>query len=175
MALGFGPMKTMPALAERDRERLALGQEAVARMHRLGAGLPAGGDDLVDQQIALRRGRRADMHGLVRHLDVQRVAVGVGIDRDRLDPHPAGGLDDAAGDLAAIGDQDVLEHARSDAAFPAFWLSGVASPMLPAAAGLRQWRSSGQAHVFGNISAFNVGCTMILYVMRSLPGSGIAC
>ena len=79
-------------------------------MHRLGAGLAAGLDDLVDQQIALGRGRRADQHGLVGHLDMQRVAVGLGIDRDRLDPHPAGSLDDPAGDLAAIGDQNSFEH-----------------------------------------------------------------
>ena len=51
------------------------------------------------------------MHRLVGHLDMQRVAVGVGIDRDRLDTHLARGLDDPAGDLAAIGDQDALEHA----------------------------------------------------------------
>ena len=38
-------------LLERDRERLALGQEAVARMHGLGARGAAGLDDLVDQQV----------------------------------------------------------------------------------------------------------------------------
>jgi hypothetical protein len=41
---------------------------------------------------------------------VQRVAVGLGIDRDRLYPHAAGSLDDPAGDLAAIGDQNSFEH-----------------------------------------------------------------
>ena len=41
---------------------------------------------------------------------MERVAVGLGIDGDRLDPHPAGGLDDPAGDLAAIGDQNSFEH-----------------------------------------------------------------
>ena len=97
-------------LGQRHRKGLALGQEAVARMHGLGAGRLAGGDDLVDDEIALGRRRRADGDGLVGHLDVQRVPVGVGIDRDRLDPHPAGGLDDPAGDFAAIGDQDALEH-----------------------------------------------------------------
>ena len=61
-------------------------------------------------EIGLGGRRRADMHGLVGHFDMQRVLVGVGIDRDRLDAHLAGGLDDAAGDLAAIGDQDFLEH-----------------------------------------------------------------
>ena len=51
------------------------------------------------------------MHRLVGHLDVQRVGIGVGIDRDRRDAHLARGLDDAAGDFAAIGDQDLTEHA----------------------------------------------------------------
>ncbi len=48
--------------------------------------------------------------GFVGHLDVQRLAIGVGIDGDRLDAHLARGLDDAAGDLAAIGNEDFLEH-----------------------------------------------------------------
>ena len=103
-------MKTMPA-ASSARECLALGQETVAGMHGLGAGLTAGLDDLLDHQIALGRSGRADQHGLVGHLDMEGIAVGLGIDRNRLDPHPARGLDDAAGDLAAIGDQDALEHA----------------------------------------------------------------
>ncbi len=50
------------------------------------------------------------MHRLVRHFDVQPLAVGVGIDGDRLDPHLPRGLDDAAGDLATVGYQDFLEH-----------------------------------------------------------------
>ncbi len=45
------------------------------------------------------------------HLDMQRVAVGLGIDRDRLDAHRSRGADDPAGDLAPVGDQDTLEHA----------------------------------------------------------------
>ena len=81
-------------------------------MHRLGAGLLAGGDDLVDQQVGLRGRRRADGDRLVGHLDVQRVLVGFRIDRDRLYAHLARGLDDPAGDLAAVGDQDLVEHRR---------------------------------------------------------------
>ena len=42
------------------------------------------------------------------------VAVGLGIDGDRLDSHPSGGLDDAAGDLAAVGDQNAFEHVKTD-------------------------------------------------------------
>ena len=42
---------------------------------------------------------------------MERITIGLGIDRDRLDTHPPRGFDDPAGDLAAIGDQDSLEHA----------------------------------------------------------------
>ena len=97
-------------LGKRARKRLALGQEAIAGMHGLCAGLAAGLDDLVDQQITLGRGRRADQHGGVGHFDMERIAVGLGIHGHRLDPHPARSLDDPAGDLAAICDQNSLEH-----------------------------------------------------------------
>ena len=36
---------------------------------------------------------------------MQRVAVGIGIDGDRLDAEPARGPHDAAGDFAPIGDE----------------------------------------------------------------------
>ncbi len=79
-------------------------------MHRFRAGLAAGLDDLLHHEIAFGRRRRPDQNGIVGHFDVQRVTVGLGIDRDRLDPHAAGRLDDPAGDLAAIGDQNSFEH-----------------------------------------------------------------
>jgi hypothetical protein len=50
------------------------------------------------------------MHRLVRLAHMQRVGVGVGIDRDGLDPHALAGADHPAGDLAAIGDQDFRER-----------------------------------------------------------------
>ena len=58
-------------------------------MDRLGAGRLGGGDDLVDIEIGLRGLRRADRNGLIGHVDMQRVAVGVGIDRDGLDAQAA--------------------------------------------------------------------------------------
>ena len=85
-------------------------QEPIARMHRLRAGLGDGVHDLVDHDIRLVRRGRADMHRLIGHRHMQRVAVGVGIDRNRLDPHFAGRLDNAAGNFAPVGDQDFLEH-----------------------------------------------------------------
>ena len=79
-------------------------------MHGLRAGLAAGLDDLLHHQIAFGRGRRPDQNRLIGHFDVERVAVGLGIDGNGFDPHPPGGLDHAAGDLAPIGDQNSFEH-----------------------------------------------------------------
>ncbi len=94
-------------------KRLALGEKAIARMHRLGTRLLAGGDDLLDDEIALRGGRRAQQHRLIRHLDVQGVLVGFGIDRNCLDTETVRGPDDPTCDLAPIGDQNPLEHAAN--------------------------------------------------------------
>ncbi len=79
-------------------------------MHGFGAGLAAGLDDLLHHQIAFGGRRWSDQDGLIGHFDVQRVAVGLGIDRNRLYSHAAGGLHDPAGDLAAVGDQNSFEH-----------------------------------------------------------------
>jgi hypothetical protein len=49
--------------------------------------------------------------GGIRHFHVERVLVGVGVDRDSLNPQPAGCPDDATGNLAAVGDQNPFEHA----------------------------------------------------------------
>ena len=97
-------------LGERFGKGGALGKKAIARMHRLGAGFPGRGDDLFDHEIGLGGRRRTDRHRLVGHLDVQRILVGLGINRDRLYAHAARRLDDPARDLATIGDQDFLEH-----------------------------------------------------------------
>ena len=102
---------------ERDAGRLQrlgeggiLRQKAVARMDRFRARLLGRLDDLLHHEIGLRGGRRPDQHRLVGHIHMHRVAVRLGIDRHRLDAHPPGGLHDTAGDFAAIGDQNFVEH-----------------------------------------------------------------
>jgi hypothetical protein len=47
---------------------------------------------------------------------MERVAIHVGINCDRRNTHAARGLDDPAGDFAAIGNQDSLEHVTMDPA-----------------------------------------------------------
>src|SRR3546814_15800 len=132
-------------LFEGSGELAVLRQEAIARMHRLGAGLLAGRDDLLDDQVALGGSRRADMHGLVGHAHVQGTIVGIGIDRHRPDAKLAAGLDDAAGDFAAIGNQDLLEQLLGHDAL--YLHSGMLSCFFhgfPASC-RAAWRASGQS------------------------------
>ena len=79
-------------------------------MDRVGAGDLGGADDRRHAQIAVGAARRADADVLVGEADVQRVLVGLGVDGDGLDAELAAGADDAQGDLAAVGDEDFLEH-----------------------------------------------------------------
>ncbi len=67
-------------------------------------------DDVRDAEVALRGGRRADAHGVVGELDVERVAVGGRVHGHRLDPELAEGADHADGDLAPIRDEHAVEH-----------------------------------------------------------------
>jgi hypothetical protein len=104
------PDKHDTRLGKGLRKSRALRQKAVSRMDGFCAGLQAGCHDLVDQQVTLSRGRWTDRNRRVGHLDVEGVAVGVRINGNRRNPHPTGGLDDPAGDLAAVGNEDSLEH-----------------------------------------------------------------
>ena len=129
MRLGLGTDEDDALRFQRRAEGSPLGQEAVAGMHGLRARRLAGLDDLFGDEIALRGRRRADMHRLVGHLDMHGVAIGIRIDGDSRDAHLPRRLDDAAGDLATIGDQYFLEHAEcspSDASFYGFAVDGQA-------------------------------------------------
>ena len=95
----------------RGREIGILAEESVARMDGLGAVLAGRVEDLFGHQVALRGGRRADVFGFVGHADVAGGAVGVGIDGHTGDAHLAQRADDAHRDLAAIGNQNLAEHA----------------------------------------------------------------
>jgi hypothetical protein len=88
----------------------ALRQESVARVNRVGAGDLGGADDRRHVQVAVGAARRPDADVLVREADVQRVLVGLRIDSDGLDAELAARDDHAKGNLAAVRNQDLLEH-----------------------------------------------------------------
>ncbi len=91
-------------------EILVLRQETVARVHGLRAGGLGRIEDPVCHQVGLARRRRADQHRFVGQAHVARVGVGLGVHRHRADAHAPRRLDDAAGDLAPIGNEDLAKH-----------------------------------------------------------------
>ena len=91
-------------------EARVLGQEAVAGMHGVGAGDLAGGEQRRDVEVAVARRRRADADALVGEAHMHGVGVGGRMHGDRRDAELLAGAQDAQRDLAAIGDQDFLEH-----------------------------------------------------------------
>src|SRR6476619_4006598 len=79
-------------------------------MHGVSAA-PAGGvDQAFDRQVTLQRRRRSDMHGAIGRGDVRRTDIRVRVHRDRFNAQLAACVDDTQGNLAAVGDEDALDH-----------------------------------------------------------------
>src|SRR6185295_2768596 len=71
-----------------------------------------GADDGRNVEITLGRRCWSNAGCLVGETNVQRVTIDVTMNGDRLDAHLLAGPDNATGNLASIGDQDLLEFAR---------------------------------------------------------------
>jgi hypothetical protein len=110
MAPAGGPMNTSPAAAQALAKSLVLAQETVAGVHRLRAGGQRCVDDALPLQVAVARRVAAHVHGLVAGTHVEGVGVGVGVHRHGAHAQAARGGGHAAGDLTAVGNQDLLEH-----------------------------------------------------------------
>ena len=87
-----------------------LGEEAVAGVDGLGAGLPGRFEDLVAAQVAVPGRGGTDAIRLVGEVDVARAGVGFGIHGHGFHAQAPRGRDHPAGDLAAVGNQNFLEH-----------------------------------------------------------------
>ncbi len=107
---GRGPMNLMPEASQTSREAGVLAQEAVAGVDGIDVGDFGGADDGGHVQIAARALGRADADGLVGEAHVGAVAVGLGIDGDGLDSQFLAGADDANGNFAPVGDEDLLKR-----------------------------------------------------------------
>ena len=79
-------------------------------MDRLDVVAPRDGENLCDIEIRGRRRAVAEGMGDGRVADVAAGEIGFAVDRDACDVEFAQGAEDAAGDGAAIGNQDFLEH-----------------------------------------------------------------
>ena len=96
----------MPCSAHAAGQSRVLGEEAVARIDRVGAGELCDPNDLFDREVrAHGMAPLADLVALVRLLAVQRVAVLEGEDRYRGDAEFVGGPKGANSDLAAVRDE----------------------------------------------------------------------
>jgi len=91
-------------------EAFAFRQEAITRVDAIGPGFPRGLQDEIGAQIAFGGRRRTEPHGFVGHLHMRRLRVGIGIDRNRLQPHFPRGAHHPARDLATVGDQYLFQH-----------------------------------------------------------------
>ena len=105
---GGGPTQTSPAATHGPGEGGVLGQEAVAGVDGVGAAAPAPrATSGVDVEVGLGRRGPGQAHGLVGLGDVGGVGVGVGEHGHAADAQRVGGADDAAGDLAPVGDEEL--------------------------------------------------------------------
>ena len=85
----------------RAGEFRTLGEEAVPRMNRVGAGFQSGRNDEVAAQVGIRGGRAGQAYGGICLSGMRRVRVGVGEDGDR-----------GQAPAAAVGEQPVGEFER---------------------------------------------------------------
>ena len=97
-------------LLQRAGERGVLAQKAVPRMHGARAGLLRGGDDALDDQIALATRRGTDRDRFVGHPHVKRATIRLAIDRDRADSHLPERPDDPDRDLSAVRHEHFVEE-----------------------------------------------------------------
>ena len=97
------------ALADFGEVRV-LGQKSVAGMNRIDVADFGRAHDAIDLQITFRARRRADADRFVRQLDVQRIDVRLGINREGANAEFFAGANDAQRNFAAIGDQNFFEH-----------------------------------------------------------------
>ncbi|OIQ86114.1 hypothetical protein GALL_320540 [mine drainage metagenome] len=84
-------------------------QKAIAGVQGVAAGSHGQIHDVMGVQVAGDR-IGANVVGFIGLFDVQRVAIGIRVDGDRLDAHFGAGADNADGDFTAIGNENFLDH-----------------------------------------------------------------
>lgn len=80
-------------------------------MDGIGASDFRGCNQVRDAKVRVPAGRGSNTDIIVGKADVERLAVGLAVNRYRLDPQLSTGPNDPEGDLATIGDEYLLEHA----------------------------------------------------------------
>ena len=102
---GLGPIQIRPGVDDRLGEIGVLGEESVAGVDRVGAGLRRGVEELAEVQVGLGRRLAAERERLVGEPHVRRVGVGFGVHGHAGQPGVLGRPDHPDRDLTAVGDE----------------------------------------------------------------------
>ncbi|MNN18246.1 hypothetical protein D3C81_1314520 [compost metagenome] len=151
-------------------EGCVLGEKAIAGVDGLGAALFGDSEDLVHHQVGGGGRAFAQREGFVGLLDMQAGGVGFGVDGHALDIQGAQGTQDAAGDGAAVGDQEFGEHGgghHAVAGRPAGNLLHHGRPWLEARYERIQERAGRGAH--GAINTAISGPVAVLLACDAIP------
>ena len=113
-----GPTKISPAASTAAANSAFSARKAIARMHGVGARRlwpPRGSRRLVQDMILIVPAAGPISMRLVREPHGKRILVGLAVDLDGRDAEFARRTNDADGDLAAIGDEELLDrHGRAN-------------------------------------------------------------
>ena len=113
---GLGSDEVDAVLGQNFSKAGVLREEAVARMHGVCAGDLAGREQRWNVEVAVFRRRRADTHAFVGEAHVHRIGVGGRVHSHRRDAEFLAGAKHPERDLAAVGDEDFVEHGCGAAA-----------------------------------------------------------
>ena len=110
MASASGTNELYARVGAGSGELCVLGKKSVTGMDGVCSGSRGDVENLPNVEIRLGCRGRADGVRLIGLADVQRSAIHVRIDGNSRDSHLVAGADNAYGNLAAIGDENFLEH-----------------------------------------------------------------
>ena len=102
-------MKVSPASRHARREIRVLGKKPIPRVNGIGAGDLRRVKDSVDAKVAVSRGIAAERDRLVSHAHVTGPSIALGKDRHRPEAEVAACANHAHRDLAAVGDEDLVQ------------------------------------------------------------------
>ena len=108
--LGRGADKSYAVLLQDLREAGIFGQKPITRMNRVGACNLASRQEPGDVKVAFTRSWRPDAHAFVGEPDMHRIGVSCRVNGNRRYAQLFASALDAKCDLAAICNQDFIEH-----------------------------------------------------------------
>jgi len=100
-------------------------QKAVARMDGFHIGNLGGGYDASDVKITFGRRPWSDAYGFISLLEIEGIAVNLGIHRHRLHPEFFAGPDNAQSNLTPIGYEYAREHRKIFSSGPEGYAGGI--------------------------------------------------